>query len=363
MAGVVAKAQQKTQRLFDLLAALLRHGRSGIALSDLANEVPGYWGDGKNPASVAMMFERDKAELRALGIQIETIEDDTGNTRLYRLNSSEFSLPMLMESEAAPAGGVGDRALSARQPMYFTAGELNAMLQGTHLLAQLGYAGLAEQARAGIRRLSHDLALEEDGERPEMVQGESGIDQEIFEQLSDAVQRRKRVSFLYHALDQPAPKVRRVLPLGLACIEGRWSLFAHDEDANGVRQFRLRRLRDITVNPKNKGTPDFEVPADFDLWERTKHRFEWELSEAEPEAIVVEFVVENGLTVPALQQGPPVPDAPMQRAFSVRRREPFLRWVLAFAGDAVVVEPPDAMREFRQLAIDVANAHRGEVGR
>lgn len=361
MVSATPKAQQKTQRLFDLLAALLRHGRGGIALADLPNEVPGYWGADKNPASVAMMFERDKAELRDLGINIETVEDDIGNSRLYRLNPSEFLLPLLKQSETATVGGGGNRTLSSRQPMYFTADELKAMLRGTHLLSQLGYVGLADQARAGLRRLSHDLALEEDAERPETVRGETEIDQGIFEQLSDAVQRRKRVSFLYHALDQPVPKMRRVLPFGLACIEGRWSLFAHDEDANGIRQFRLRRLRDIAVNPKNKATPDFEVPSDFDLWERTRHRFEWELGEAEPEEIVVEFVVENGLTVPALQQGAPVPESPIRRAFQVRRREPFLRWVLAFAGDAVVAAPPDAEREFRQLAIDVTKAHLGEV--
>ena len=35
--------------------------------------------------------------------------------------------------------------------------------------------------------------------------------------------------------------------------------------------------------------------------------------------------------------------------FAVRRREPFHRWLLGFAGDAEVVGPPDVRREYRDL--------------
>lgn len=355
MADTPVSAQPKTQRLFDLVAALLRNSRSGITQSEMRNEVPGYWGDDKNPASVSMMFERDKAELRAIGIEIEVVPDEQNNHTRYRLDRSKFFLPELTRTDGGPrrAGTAGHVA--------FTAGELAAMVHGANTLAQLGYSGLAESARGGLRRLSHELPVDDFLERPEMVRGEEGIDQEVFERLADAVRRRKRVSFLYHALDRPAPTERQVMPYGLACIEGRWSLFAHDERANGLRQFRLRRLTDLHVNQKMKATPDFELPADFDLWERTKHRFEWELGEEFPERISVRFLAENGLTAAALQNGEPVLGAANERVFVVRRREPFLRWVLAFAGDATIVAPADAASEFVALAGDVARSHTAEV--
>lgn len=359
MASAAGKSQRNTQRLFDLLTALLRHGRNGIAFADLREEVPGYWGEEKNPTSVKMMFERDKSDLRDLGITLDVVEDETGNATQYRLNPADFYLPRLQRSDSGSAASGG----SAQTAMSFTSNELMAMSRGVHLLAQLGYSGLAEHASAGLRRLSHDLPLEDYTDRPEVVKGETGIDQDVFERLGDAVQRRKRVSFVYHGLEQSEARERRVLPLGLACIEGRWSLFAHDEEADSLRQFRLRRLRDLDVNEKNKGTPDFDVPRDFNLWELTRHRFEWELGGDEPEDIVVEFLADNGLTVLALQQGDADPESPMRRTFSVRRREPFLRWVMSFTGDARVIAPEDAARDFRTLARDVVEAHRAEATR
>lgn len=355
MAGTTGSAQPKTQRLFDLVAALLRNSRSGITQAEMKNEVPGYWGDDKNSASVSMMFERDKAELRAIGIEIEVIPDSQNNPTRYRLDRSKFFLPELMQAEG------GAHRAGAAGYVAFTAGELAAMVHGANTLAQLGYTGLAESARGGLRRLSHELPVDDFLERSEMVRGEEGIDQEVFERLTDAVRRRKRVSFLYHALDQPTATERHVLPYGLACIEGRWSLFAHDERANALRQFRLRRLNDLKVNQQKKATPDFEVPADFDLWERTKHRFEWELGDEAPERISVRFLAENGLTAVALQSGESVPGAADTRVFAVRRREPFLRWVLAFAGDATIVAPADAASEFTALATDVVQRHTAEV--
>lgn len=359
MAASSATVQPKTQRLFDLVAALLRHSRSGITLSQLRNEVPGYWGEDKKADSVAMMFERDKAELRALGVDIAVVPDEKENPIRYRLDRGSFFLPELTQAEGTGGGSTG---VSAKQ-VGFSSGELAAMVHGANMLAQLGFTGLAERARGGLRRLSHDLPLDDLLERPDLVRGEDGIDQGVLEQLSDAVQRRKRVTFRYHGLEQPSATERQVLPYGLACIEGRWSLFAHDEGAKDIRQFRLRRLRDLQVNPKNKATPDFEVPADFDLWERTKHRFEWELGSGAPERITVRFLAETGLTTAARQQGESLPDDPEARVFAVRRREPFLRWVLAFAGEATIVAPQDAAAEFTQLVRSVSEHHAMEAAR
>jgi len=351
--------QSKTQRLFDLIAALLRHSRGGILASEISKEVPGYWGEDKNPASVAMMFERDKAELRSLGIEIGTLNDENDNPIRYWLNPESFFLRQLSHLEhsdgQAPANGARTNGVP------FTSKELSAMARGADLLAQLGDSVLAEQAHLALRRLAHDLPVYEHLNHKGLVRGEEGIDTEVFEKLSDALERRKRVTFIYHALEQAVPAPRRALPYGLAHIEGRWSLFAQDEDANAMRQFRLRRLSDLKVSTKNPSTPDFSVPADFDLWALTRQRYEWELGSDEPETITVRFLAETGLTARARQYGDADLETPNVRSYAVRRREPFLRWVLSFAGEATVIAPQNAASAFADLARAVREAHRTEA--
>jgi hypothetical protein len=73
-------ASPKVQRWIDLLAALLGH-RMPVTFEELARDVPAYLTDGSiangNPsATLNRMFERDKVELRELGVPILSIGED-----------------------------------------------------------------------------------------------------------------------------------------------------------------------------------------------------------------------------------------------------------------------------------------------
>ena len=76
-------ASQKIQRWIDLLAALLRR-RFPASLEDLVREVPGY-ALGQKKDALRRTFERDKDELRAFGIPIETVTGPEGEVVGYRL--------------------------------------------------------------------------------------------------------------------------------------------------------------------------------------------------------------------------------------------------------------------------------------
>lgn len=60
-------SSQKTERLINLTLALLATKRH-LTKSEIFNQVAGYSG---SPETMERMFERDKDELRNLGIQIE----------------------------------------------------------------------------------------------------------------------------------------------------------------------------------------------------------------------------------------------------------------------------------------------------
>jgi len=61
------------------------------------------------------------------------------------------------------------------------------------------------------------------------------------------------------------------------------------------------------------------------------------------------------VTRPALELGEPVDGAPLSRRFQVRRVDAFVRWLLAFAGDARPLNPPAVVLEFEaQIALTLA---------
>ena len=75
------RSSPKLRRWTDLVASLLRH-HYAIPFDTIAQEVPGYAAEGKEPASIKRMFERDKKELLRFGVPIETVNDDFGEPTL-----------------------------------------------------------------------------------------------------------------------------------------------------------------------------------------------------------------------------------------------------------------------------------------
>jgi predicted DNA-binding transcriptional regulator YafY len=151
-----------------------------------------------------------------------------------------------------------------------------------------------------------------------------------------------------------------VEPYGLVFLTGHWYLVAFDPTANGMRQFRVSRIRQAVMASRPQH-PDFAVPATFDLSTYAASRRAWELGSGEQERIIVAFRGDSGLVAQGSQLGDDAPEWPgelpdaqpsadtLWRAFSVRRRDPFLRWLLSFAGEARPVAPPTVVAAWRDL--------------
>ena len=353
-------AQPKVQRLADLLAALLRHQRTGITFQRLRREVPGYFAAEGTDASVARMFERDKDELRAIGVPIEARPEEDGSGSRYRVTAAQFYLPYLLVSDATTPPPVEREGYRTLRRVTFTPDQVIAMAQGVARLEQLGNAPLAHEARMGLRRLTHDLPIAPEAVVPEVVQGEGQIDGALFDELGAAVLARKSIRFRYHAMRTDTVTWRAVDPYGLSFTNGRWYLLGRDHDADALRQFRIRRMRDLTVNARAPGTPDFELPAGFSLWEHTRSRESWDLGDAEAEVVHVRFRRQGGQAEAAAALGDPDPTDAASRIYRVRRREPFLRWILGLAGDATITGPPPVAAAFAAL-VEATRARHAEV--
>ncbi|CAN5605809.1 WYL domain-containing protein [soil metagenome] len=184
------------------------------------------------------MFERDKEELREIGIPIELGSNDKmfGDEPGYRIRRDAFELPRIdLEPDEAAAVGLAAR-----------------VWQHARLARQTSTAVLKLKA-AGVAVDSEALTLVE----PLLAASEAA-----FEPLWDAVVAHRQVTFGYRRPGHE-PTTRRVQPWGVLSWRGRWYLIGHDLDRTAERMFRLSRVTGPVDAP---GPSDaFEVPAGTDL--------------------------------------------------------------------------------------------------
>ncbi|MCO4098722.1 helix-turn-helix transcriptional regulator [Gemmatimonas sp.] len=357
-------ASDKLHRWLDILAALLSR-RYPLPLSELRREVPGYADESVKEDSILRMFERDKGELRELGVVIDTIPDSDGVSR-YQLRKADFYLPLLSvcetllpsETELRQQPRYGPPTMGGSVPsLVLTPDECHALRRAAARVAGLGHVELAEDAARALRKLQFDLEVFAEGLPAAAV---LRVDGDVFDTLTNAVALRKRLRFTYHSMERNETAERVVDPYGLVFLTGHWYLVAHDVNAQGMRQFRVSRIRSAVLGDQRKQHPDFEVPATFDLSTYAASRQSWELGNGDHQTVIVAFRGDTGVVSQGRALGEPVA-APYDgqfawlgathsvRSFRVRRRDTFLRWVLSFAGDARPVAPDDAVQEWTAL--------------
>jgi predicted DNA-binding transcriptional regulator YafY len=348
---------KKVQRWVDLLAALLAH-QMPLTFEQIAREVPGY--AGKSKATQKRMFERDKLELRAFGVPIQSMGEEGSDDSAYRLAPKDFYLPYL--SVATPRGlrtprridKYGYRALTS---LDLETDELLAIADAAARVRLLHDAALAADIDAATRKLAFDAAV--DGPSDDVaVLVRQPPDAKTLATIAEAVHARKRLRFDYAAMDSPEQTKREVEPYGLFFLSGNWYVAGFDASREGLRNFRVNRMRAVKANRARSGTPDFDVPSTFRLREHAASRQAWELGDSDLLHAVVEFG-ESGSAQAALRLGERVPGKPNQRRFRVRRLDAFVRWLMSFAGDATPIEPPDVVAALERQAAETLALYGG----
>lgn len=379
----------KTQRWLDLLAFLLGH-RFPVSVDEIMRGVPGYagtWesGDSTAQATTRRMFERDKDELRELGIPLETVEYSVGGVpdQGYRLLRKDFYLPYLEivgsgEEEDGPATGYREITRESRslamdvQRMELRPDEAAASLEALLRAEDLPSFPYAAEARSAFRKLAGDLQL--DAFRPSPVlhldpPRAADLDSTLRD-LSEALSRRKRVRLVYHGIYRDEETEREVDPYGLVFERGHWYLVGHDHLRSGVRVLRVSRMREVHPNTRAPHTPDYEIPPDFDLDEHLGNAA-WELGSPEEGEVEARVAFTFPLSLWAARNGhgelilEDAGDGTQVRGFRVRQTNPFLRWILSLEGDARILAPVALRDALLAMARRVAELHErpseGEV--
>jgi proteasome accessory factor B len=225
-------ADPKAERLINLVMALLATRRY-LSKSEIFESIPGYSGSAE---TMERMFERDKDDLRELGIDIEVgsydplFEDEVG----YRISPHEYELDL---GELTPP-----------QIAYLS---LAANLWTNRLFSQEGSKALRKiQALTGETDISHLATnlLNFENETPH-------IDL-IWQGIAEA----KLLTFTY---ESAKVSKRTLAPYGLSLWHGTWYLVGQDMEKAEIRVFRVSRISsDLALSGKGK---TFIVPKEFSI--------------------------------------------------------------------------------------------------
>ena len=220
-------SDQKTERLINLTLALLSSKRY-LTKSEIFNNVAGYSG---SPETMERMFERDKDELRNLGIRIEVraldplFEDDQG----YLIDSDTFQI----------------------NPNDFSQEEIFLLTMAANLWHG---SALQKDSKAALLKIqSLDGLVATNTVASPVI--EDNEDSKKLLLIFDAVERFITLEFEYKGT------IRQVKPYGIYTRRGFWYLAAQENDL--VKSFKVVRIgQPIRATSKAQG---FAKPSEFKL--------------------------------------------------------------------------------------------------
>lgn len=232
------------ERLLNLTLALIST-TIGLTKAELFSAIRDYRNDlqdGVNFKTLEKKFERDKNELRASGILIETrtLDSDMGDNQQtrYLISPTGFQWP---------------------KGVKLTPKQLQLLQLASTVWRQ---ASLSSEAAKGLDRLralgsvspTSDLI----GFAPKVKTHDYS-----FVPLSDAVAERHQVSFEYRKAGQPKAETRNLQPWRITHIEGQWIVQGWDTDADDYRNFLLKRI----VSDIKTSAETFDAPTDEQVLE------------------------------------------------------------------------------------------------
>ena len=224
---------RKIERLINLTIALLATKRY-LTKSEIFRTVEGYEG---SPETKERMFERDKDDLRTLGILIDVGSFDPlfGDEAGYRIKSEKYQLN-----------------LGEITPTEISLMSLAAQAWQGAALDDVAQSAVLKLSSTGIPADPIDIP----GFSPKLSNSTTDL-----EKISEVIGRSDFLIFNYLAPDLSIQK-RMIIPFALSNRSGYWYLSGVDQDIQEIRTFRLDRVSGDFSTQENSEI--FEIPEGFE---------------------------------------------------------------------------------------------------
>lgn len=302
----------RLERLINLVIAL-RETRRAMTAADIRERVAGYGQSDRE--AFRRMFERDKADLRDLGVPVDTVSLEPWDDRPgYRIDPRRYNLP---DVRLAPD-------------------ELAA------LAVAVQATGLSDTGGAGLLKLEVAAGEPAGGRRGAQPHLGISLDTPHRETLVAAQVSRTAVRFTYRPLGRAAA-VRTVDPYAMVHRRGRWYLVGRDHDRDDRRAYRLDRIEGKVSTVGDPGAFP-QPPADVGIDDVVPAP-----PPGGPQTAEVLASDDVAWQVARRARGGGTPDGDGWTRFTVGLRDPdeFLSWALSHGPDLVVLAPA----ELRDLVV------------
>jgi proteasome accessory factor B len=331
-------ATVRAERLVNLVLCLLST-RSYLSAERIRQIVPGYR-DASSDEAFSRMFERDKAELRDLGVPLETGRNSVFDaTEGYRIARRDYEL--------------GDIDL---EPDEAAAVALAVRLWDSPELTGAAHGALLKLRAAGV---------EVDDSAPSVVEPKVRTAEPAFAPLLAAVQLGRPVRFPYRRPPPADLMVRTVEPWGVVSWRGRWYLVGHDRDRDAPRCFRLSRVAGGVTAFGRSG--EVVRPTGVNLMDYVTGTQAAEARSSTTARLWVAAGRAQGLRRQATVIRPLALSGPAEGAemdgdeveIELYHPESAAGWIAGYGPDAVVLAPDVLRKSVRERLLGVLAADRG----
>jgi proteasome accessory factor B len=307
-------SKRRTERLLSIVVLLLSTRRY-LTAEEIRAAVSGYPDEHE---AFKRMFERDKEELRDLGIPLETglnnaFDEEPG----YRIEKQDYELPEIrLEADEAAVLGIASRVWQSAA------------------LAGAAAGALLKLKAAGAPGLQQD---EDDDKQPPGIEPRLSTQEPAFGPLWEAVRDRRPVTFSHQAPGRTDPIKRELEPWGVVNRHGRWYVAGYDRTREAPRVFRLSRI----TGPVKMAGPagSVTVPPGADVRELVK---DWNVSPARDHTAVLKVRAGAGFGL-RRRAAETAPDETGWDRVTVSFADVpwYADYLASFGPDVVVLEPPD----------------------
>jgi len=306
-------SKRRTERLLSIVVLLLS-SRRYLTAEEIRAAVSGYPDEHE---AFKRMFERDKEELRELGIPLETgvnnaLDEEPG----YRIKKQDYELPEIrLEADEAAVLGIASRVWQSA-----------------------ALAGAAAGALLKLKAAAVPGPDQDDDKQSPRIEPRLSTQEPAFGPLWEAVRDHRPVTFDHIASGRSNATKRELEPWGVVNWRGRWYVAGHDRTRNAPRVFRLSRI----TGPVKMAGPagSVIVPPDADVRELVKS---WDVSPARDQTAVLRVRANAGFRLRRWANEVTPDETPGWDRVTVSFADvPWYADYLAWFGpDVVVVEPPD----------------------
>ena len=225
---------KKEDRLFSLILALVS-SREGLTKNEILRTVRGYSDiyDFNGNSALDKMFERDKDEIRSMGVIIDTLElpEEEGQTHniRYSISRRNYDFP---------------------QGLSFTSDELTLLNVAATAWREASLSSDSRHALTKIKSLGVSANDPLIGVAPQIRTNDRA-----FEAVEDALENELILTFSYLKPGQSKPQTRTASPLAVLNWGGLWYVLAYDFDAEAERTFLLKRIVSLPKRIPQKTHP------------------------------------------------------------------------------------------------------------